>query len=359
MAKTLLYNRMKISRIYIFFLIFIISTISCKSQKEVKVPSGTKAFNLLSEYQLFKGNLADLIPEVGVIPYDLNTPLYSDYAQKARFVWMPENETAVAQSDGTIQFPLQTILVKNFFYETNGIKNIIETRLLIHTLKGWNAVTYVWNKEQTDAKLEIAGATVPVIFEHLGKEISFNYSVPNKIQCKNCHNVDNELLPIGPKIANLNRNIQYFDGEKNQLDYWNEYGYLDVKNQKETPVLPAWDNPTYSLEQRSKAYLDVNCGHCHSAKGLANTSGLFLQYFGDQSNTALGICKTPVAAGRGSGGRAVDIKPGHPDESILLYRMESEDPGVMMPEIGRKLVHQEAIDLIHKWIEEMESVECL
>lgn len=349
---------MPYSRIFIIFLIVFISTISCKFQQGVKVPSGTKSFDLLSEYHLFKGNLADLIPEEDVIPYDLNTPLFSDYAQKARFIWMPKGETATANPDGTIDFPEKTILVKNFYYETKGVKNIIETRLLIHTPNGWNAVTYVWNKAQTNAQLEIAGATVPVTFEHLGKEISFNYSVPNKIQCKNCHNVDNELLPIGPKIANLNRSIQYFDGEKNQLDYWSEKGYLNVNKESNTPILPAWDNPSYTLEQRSKAYLDVNCGHCHSPKGLGSTSGLFLQYFGDQDNTAWGICKTPVAAGRGSGGMAVDIQPGHPEQSILLFRMDSDDPGIMMPEIGRKLVHQEAIDLIQKWIGEMEAVEC-
>lgn len=349
---------MKSKSISIVILIACICTISCKSQKGVNVPDETKAFNLLSEYHLFKGNLVDLIPEDGVIPYDLNTPLYSDYAQKLRFVWMPKGVTAKAQPDGTIQFPEKTILVKNFFYENKGVKNRVETRLLIHTTKGWNAVTYVWNKEQTDATLEIAGAEIPVTFQHLGKDISFKYSVPNKIQCKNCHNVDNELLPIGPKIANLNRSIQYLDGIKNQLDYWNEYGYLNVKNEKETPILPTWDNTSFTLEQRSKAYLDVNCGHCHNPKGLASTSGLFLQYFSNNNNTAWGICKTPVAAGRGSGGMSVDIQPRHPDQSILLYRMESNDPGIMMPEIGRKLVHQEAVDLIGKWISEMEPTPC-
>lgn len=343
---------------YLLLFISLISIVSCKTQNTVQIPNGTEAFKLLSEYRLFQGNIADLIPAEDVIPYDLNTPLYSDYALKDRFIWMPKGVTATANPDGTINFPEKTILVKHFYYETKGVKNRIETRLLIHTSKGWNAVTYVWNKEQTDAQLEIAGATVPVTFEHLGKEISFNYSVPNKIQCKNCHNLDNELLPIGPKIANLNRSIQYFDSEKNQLDEWNEKGYLNVKKEQDTPILPVWDSPTYTLEQRSKAYLDVNCAHCHNPKGPGNTSGLFLQYFGDQDNTAWGFCKTPVAAGRGSGGRPVDILPGHPEQSILLYRMQSDDPGTMMPELGRKLVHQEGIDLIQKWIGEMEAVEC-
>ena len=93
---------MRQARISILFLIILFNTVSCKSQKGVNVPNGTNAFNLLSEYHLFKGNLADLIPEEGVIPYNLNTPLYSDYAEKERFVWMPKGTTAKANPDGTI-----------------------------------------------------------------------------------------------------------------------------------------------------------------------------------------------------------------------------------------------------------------
>jgi hypothetical protein len=57
-----------------------------------------------------------------------------------------------------------------------------------------------------------------------------------------------------------------------------------------------------------------------------------------------------VAAGRGSGGFRYDVFPGHPEESILLHRMKSLDPGVMMPEMGRKLVHDEGVALIEEWI---------
>lgn len=71
------------------------------------------------------------------------------------------------------------------------------------------------------------------------------------------------------------------------------------------------------------------------------------------SPMALGIGKAPVAAGKGSGGRLYSIVPGKPDESILLYRIESVDPGVMMPEMGRRLAHKEGVELVRQWILEM------
>lgn len=340
-----------------YIILFSCLIFACGRGSGVQLPADKKGFKLLSEYQLFRGTMAELQPNDGVIPYDLNTPLFSDYALKARFIRVPEGETAKVKDDGTLDFPEKTILVKNFYYETEGKKNIIETRLLIKSGSTWNAYTYVWNKEQTEAQLEVAGASIPTTFIHNGEKISFNYSVPNKNQCKSCHNVDNNLVPIGPKLSNLNKAFEYINGSKNQLEYWKAKGILTYTADEKTPAFPAWDNPVYSLEQRAKAYLDVNCGHCHSPKGPANTSGLFLQ-FNNSNDIHWGICKTPVAAGRGSGGKSFDIHPGNPDGSILLYRMNSDDPGIMMPEIGRKLIHKEAVELISKWIKEMEATDC-
>ncbi len=82
------------------------------------------------------------------------------------------------------------------------------------------------------------------------------------------------------------------------------------------------------------------------------TSGLNLSV-AEPDPTALGILKTPVAAGRGSGGNAYDIVPGKPDESILIYRLTSTDPGDMMPELGRKTVHTESLILLKEWIRAM------
>lgn len=113
---------------------------------------------------------------------------------------------------------------------------------------------------------------------------------------------------------------------------------------------PVWNDPaTGSLNDRARTWLDINCAHCHRPEGPASTSGLNLSVH-EQSPAAWGVQKTPVAAGRGSGNRRYDIVPGHPDQSILLYRLESTDPGVMMPEVSRKVTHREGVALIREWI---------
>ena len=132
--------------------------------------------------------------------------------------------------------------------------------------------------------------------------------------------------------------------------HWTRIGILSgAPDLSAVPRLPRWDDASEPLDARAKAYLDVNCGHCHNDKGLASSSGLFLTY--EQPDTAVrGIMKPPVAAGRGSGGLFYAIVPGHPEQSILLYRMQSTEPGVMMPQIGRTLSHAEAVKLIGDYI---------
>ena len=160
------------------------------------------------------------------------------------------------------------------------------------------------------------------------------------------------LVPIGPKIRNLNRDIVYTDGKKNQLDKWAEVGYLTGYNKTENTnnKIAQWDDPhSGTVEERAKSYLEVNCAHCHRQEGSANTSGLFL-LLSDKNPESWGIMKSPVAAGSGSGNNLYDIVPGKPGESILVYRMENDNPEIRMPELGRSVAHAEAVVLIKEWI---------
>ena len=127
---------------------------------------------------------------------------------------------------------------------------------------------------------------------------------------------------------------------------------VNLPRVSDVAVTAEWDKNQFTLNDRARAYLDVNCTNCHNVKGPAKTSGLFLDYT-ENDPTKLGIFKPPVAAGRGSGELQYNIVPGKPEESIFIFRMESTDPGILMPELGRKMVHKEGVELIREWIRGM------
>jgi len=302
----------------------------------------------LSDYGFFKGTLKDQIPTDGVVLYTLNSPLFSDYASKLRFVRLPEGKSVSYNPDSVLQFPVGTAIVKTFYYpfdERNPEKGrrLMETRVLLHEAKGWVALPYIWNKEQTDAVLEVAGGSDQVSWiDAAGKKQSFEYQVPNMNQCKGCHERSGEMTPIGPSVRQLN------DGQ--QLQHWETAGLLKGLPKDHIPALVNYSDASASLDDRVKAYLDINCAHCHNATGPARSSGLYLDW-NSKDRTAYGFLKPPVAAGRGSGNLSYDIVPGKPEQSILHYRMASRDPGVMMPELGRQLTHHEGVELVRSWIQ--------
>lgn len=310
---------------------------------------------LLSEFGFFDDPRAQK-PAEGVTPFDLATPLFSDGALKRRFVYVPEGKTAAYIADEAFEFPVGAALIKTFafpadFRAPDKDIRLVETRVLLRHEDGWQAWAYVWNADQSDAELKIAGAKVDVAtVDQQGAALAFTYSVPNKNQCKACHSVSDELVPLGPKARNLNHEFPYADGPENQLAHWSRIGLLSGAPGADTvPRSPDWRDAAQPIDARARTWLDVNCAHCHRREGPASNSGLFLTY-GEPTGPALGIGKRPVAAGKGSGGRAFDIAPGEPDQSILLYRVESVEPGVMMPELGRHLADPDGVALLREWI---------
>jgi len=316
----------------------------------------------LSDYGFFEGHMANQNPVPGVMPYDVSAELFSDYALKSRFIALPKNQQLVYQKDGTFNFPQESVLIKTFYYpekfrNSNQGFRLIETRLLINTQEGWTGFPYVWNSEQTEAYLEIAGKRLNVSFiDPAGQLTNFEYSVPNFNQCKGCHVNQSRMIPIGPKVRLLNHDFDYDDGKMNQLEKWNTLGMISgLPRISSLPHTPDYnDLESGSIEERARALIDINCAHCHRLGAPGETSGLFLN-IEETDPTRLGIHKTPVAAGRGSGDLDYTIVPGQPDKSIMVYRMASTDPGIMMPELGRKLVHKEGVELVKKWIKEMEK----
>jgi len=180
------------------------------------------------------------------------------------------------------------------------------------------------------------------------------YSAPSQSLCKSCHVKDGKLTPIGPKARQLNRNAVFANIEENQLTHYASLGILSgLPALSKVFKTPVWNDPSSgSLHGRALAYLDMNCAHCHSEGGPGNTSALHLTEF-ETNEFNLGVNKHPIAAGGGTGGRPYDIVKGEPENSILLYRMEATSPGEMMPEVARKLVHTEGVELIREWILKM------
>ena len=310
--------------------------------------------NKLSEFNFFIDNSAQ-VPHDKVLPYELISTLFSDYSYKQRWVYVPTNQKATYYKESSVfDFPVGSALIKTFYYpiderDLSQGMNLLETRLLLRKEDGWEAVSYAWNDEQNEAFKKIAGKTINVSWTNfLGEEEDVRYRVPNVNQCKECHAADDKITPIGPKARNINKDFNYEEGEFNQLDYWMTKQIIDsYPLELVSPV--DWSDESQNINDRVRSYLDVNCGHCHSPTGNANSTGLYL-HLDETRDIHLGIYKKPVATGRGSGGLKYSIVPGKPEESILLHRMISLDPGVMMPESGRALSHHEAVEMVREWI---------
>jgi len=367
-----------------WWLIFLLFLTGCGQQAPVHFftegqPPTLEAWNLI---QVKNGTLS---LNTGVVPYDLNTPLFTDYAHKLRTIWIPDGSVATYHPEQTLEFPVGTIISKTFYYpraeadatpgntvartspsisflqnETLALSKVrlIETRLLVHREMGWEAMTYVWNNEHTAATLKRSGDMVDLeLVDDNGGREAFTYIVPDQNQCGSCHITDNrsrQLQPIGPKARHLNREFDYVQGRENQLQHLIQLGWLQGTPEGDFPKVSDAMNPHAPLEARARAYLDVNCGHCHSRTGAAITSGLWLDASAQQPSR-LGVCKPPIAAGKGTGGHRHDLEPGNADASIITFRMKSNDPAIMMPELGRSVVHQEGLALIAQWIDSLEG----
>ncbi len=308
----------------------------------------------LSEFGFFTDD-AGRVPSGDLIPYALNTPLWSDGADKLRYLYVPEGgviEIGDADSTGgLLQFPVGSAIIKTFAFGEGEDQLYIETRVLLRRSDGWTALPYRWNEEQTEAHLALAGARVPITTPD-GEEIS--YRIPNKNQCKSCHSIDDAVVPIGPKARNLAPELLALLAAEGRLAAMPRIG----------SALPKWDHASgdashtasdqANTNDLARAYLDVNCAHCHQPGGGASNSGLDLRW--QQSDPfAYGVRKPPVAAGRGAGGLLVSIEPGDPDASILVHRMNSTEAGVAMPELGRSTIDHKAVAVMRDWIAEMDQ----
>lgn len=309
-------------------------------------------YNTLSEYNFFEGDIKELSPVYGVIPYDLNSSLFSDYAKKKRFIWMPDEVSANYVDDYlALDFPTGTVLIKNFYYNNVLPENetvIIETRLMIKLEDRWSFANYLWNENQTEAFFTDQAATKSIEWIENGQTKQVNYQVPRFAECFTCHNKFENPLPIGLKPQNINKTYAYADGSMNQLEKLIDQGYLNPDITSDIDTMVSWKNENEDINLRVRSYLDINCAHCHSEQGYCNYAPMRFDFKDTEESTALGVCiENDFYLGD-------DIEhifsPNNITTSAAYFRMATAEEQFKMPLIGRTLVHEEGIDLIETWI---------
>lgn len=313
----------------------------------------------LSDYKFFVGEIKNQLPSYGVLPYKPASSLFTDYAQKARFVWMPNGTTATYNGDeNNLELPVGAVLIKNFYYHnvqpTNETR-IIETRLMIRKNEGWIFAEYVWNDEQTDAFLQTGGSFTSVTWlnENGVSQTVSNYRIPSEIECLTCHKQVSTPVPIGIKPQNLNTIYAYQNGLQNQLAKWVEMGYLSSTGLPNsiTSVVDYSDS-SQPLHLRVRSYLDINCAHCHSDLGQCSYRDLRLSFVDTTTPSNLGICLPSIQPIEGS---TSIVEPGNHERSAMYLMLNTVEGNAMMPLIGRSVIHQEGVELIQQWINSLEG----
>ncbi|MCG8328008.1 MAG: hypothetical protein MI974_10005 [Chitinophagales bacterium] len=253
---------------------------SCSKDDEmIPIPETEQFEQNLSAYNIYQGEIKDLIPSSDFQLLELSASLFVNYAEKQRLVKLPDGEQMTMNGNGSPIFPNGTILVKTFYYfnderdATLG-KKIIETRLLIKNEGLWNVATYVWNESQTEASLDLDGFDTQVNWINLsGNNRSIMYHVPNQNECVSCHQLNSEVVPLGPTLRNMNFEVMRNGTAINQLAHLQSIGILNDFNISQINQIPDYNNESTNLAERGRAYLDMNCAHCHNPSAWSKPAG--------------------------------------------------------------------------------------
>ena len=356
--------------------------ISDYANKESSSVNGPVRFDLsqspfpkLSDYHFFVGPLKNQKPGYKVLPYEPASSLFSDYAHKKRFVWMPKGTKATYNGDTkALELPVGAVLIKTFYYDNvlpNNTTRIIETRLMIRKASGWIFAEYVWNDEQTEAYYNMEGSFTPISWVDENNQVKgTDYRIPSEAQCVICHKKkelinDVEVttyMPIGIKPQNLNFNYNYGNSTRNQLTNWIQQGYLTNNFS-----LPTAENTTVNyndtskpVELRARSYVDINCAHCHQDERHCDYRPMRFD-FNDtgMSNglgkTNMGVCvNTQDMQGFPEDLNTI-VKPGSTERSMLFFRINTTNETFRMPLHGRTMLHEEGIALIEQWINSLQD----
>ncbi len=348
-------------------LMSIVAFIACRKDAELNeqgtpaMPTqGRVVFNMdsvpyttLSHYQFFQGLMSDQMPSDGVLPYEPINSLFSDYAHKKRFVWMPPGVHATYSTDSTVlEFPEGTVLIKTFYYDhvlPFNNRQLLETRLLYKKNGEWDFADYTWNADQTEAVFSLAGSNVPLIWQD-AQDVPHceSFRIPAEAECHTCHKLSDQNAPIGPKPQNLNSVYYYDDGPMNQLAKWESAGYLASGWPTNINTVVKWDDATQTLTDRVRAYVDINCAHCHSNGRHCDYRPMRFGWNATTNLANMGVCVIPQDMFDQS--LSYIVAAGNPNRSMMYYRMNTAAEAVRMPLLGRTVIHTEAVQLVHDWI---------
>ncbi|MGV6828854.1 MAG: hypothetical protein ACWA45_05590 [Flavobacteriales bacterium] len=348
---------------FFFISIFLILNSSCSSDDNYtqieETPVSPVVYNLeempypkLSDYNFYNGDLHNLEPVYGVLPYEpINSP-FEEYTQKKRFIWMPNNVKANYVNDySALNFPVGAILIINFYYnnvQPNNTTQIIETRLLIKKQEDWVLADYIWNNEQTEAFYSLEGGFTEIEWIQNGINKNLNYRIPGESECITCHKViGSGLTPIVPKPQNLDKEYTFDDGSMNQLDKWVEMGYLENNYPNTINHVINWKDTSQDINLRARSYFDSNCSHCHSDTGHCDYRQLRFAFKETENPIKMGVC---LDADTQILGLTKIVIPSDKENSILFNRVNTVEEQIRMPLIGRSLLHEEGIELIEQWI---------
>jgi uncharacterized repeat protein (TIGR03806 family) len=301
---------------------------------------------------------ADLTPNEGLIPYDLNVPFWSDGAAKRRWIFMPSQQGGGKplirfSSTGLWTFPAGTVFVKHFELATNEARpsqtRRLETRLLIcDSTGGVFGLTYKWRPDNSDADLLATNLSEAIAIQTSAGTRTQTWYYPSREDCRLCH-TDRAGGVLGVNARQLNRDLQYPSGvTDNQLRAWNHIGLfepaLDENAIGSVPKLAGADDPKRALEDRARSWLDANCSQCHRPGGTVAS-------FDARYETPLpqqGLIEGQVLINEGIDNAWI-IAPKDIWRSILFMRVNTLE-GFKMPPLAHNVVDQRSIDLLKEWI---------
>jgi uncharacterized repeat protein (TIGR03806 family) len=324
----------------------------------LNVPRDPKALpRLLSETGVFR-SIAELTPNPGIVPYDVNSALWSDGAFKRRWLALPGDARIGFAPKGEWKFPLGTVFIKHFELGADEARpekrRRLETRLLVVGEEGEGfGVTYKWKADQSDAELLPAGAAEEVEVQTADGPRRRKWVYPSRTECLICHTT-NAGFVLGVKTRQLNGPLTYPGGvSDNQLRAWNHVDMFEPPV-KESEIgkldrLAAVTDKTASLEHRVRSYLDANCAQCHRPGGAR---GLFDARF-DTPLERQELVKGAVAAADLGVRDAALITPGHPEKSVVYLRMKRREDTLGMPPLASQVPDLEAVAVCAAWIKEL------